>query len=60
MIKHFCDICHKQILELDRGPDIYSGEVEGKRYKIIIVASLLPTGKIIEVCKECILKAIRG
>ena len=52
MIKHYCDICHGEILN---GNEEYRVD----KYKISISAYSLPTVKKIELCEECILKAIR-
>lgn len=58
MVKHFCDVCKKEILSATALE--YTGEKNGMRFKVQIYATSLPGGKRIELCEECILKAIRS
>ena len=58
MIKHFCDVCKKEILSAT--PLEYVGEKSGMKYKVYISATSQPGAKRIELCEECILKAIRS
>lgn len=58
MIKHFCDVCSKEI-QLDK-PMEYTAEKSGVKYKVNFYATSQPGAKQIELCYECILKAIRS
>ncbi len=58
MIKHFCDICKKEVLNEEQKYTHTTKEYA--RYKVECITTSLPNGKSIELCRECILNAIKG